>query len=179
MPHRRCLLACLAVLGGLVGVPVAEAQVAMHAVAFVDLAGGESSTAGAPRLHVASNAKQAAELAKRVDRPDLTARLAKVDLRRCKVIGIFAGPMPSSGHRLEVKDVQVDRDTVRITVALIRPSPEQMVSDVISYPYAIVALPRSALPRHATWCIVGTEDEPLVRKLPGQSCSLNGPSGAP
>lgn len=162
MPRMCRLLVRLAVLGGLVGVPVAHAQVAMHAVPFVDLASGESSTAGAPLLRVACDPRQTAELATLADRPDLAARLAAVDLRHRKVIGVFAGPTASSGHRLAVTNVQVGPDAVRITVALIRPLPEQNVNDVISYPYAIVELPASELPRHATWSVVSAEGKQLI-----------------
>ena len=162
MPGRRCLLVRLAVLGGLLGLRMAVAQVGMQTVAFIDLASGDSSTAGSPMLRVAGNAKQRAELARFTDKPALDARLARLNLRHRRIVGIFAGPVGSSGHRLAVKGIKVGPDTVRVIVELIRPGQDQNVNDVISYPYAIVAVPRSALPRRATWTVVNARDEPLM-----------------
>ena len=162
MPRIHCLLVRLALLGGLVGVPVAHAQVATHAVPFVDLASGESLTAGAPVLQVAGNARQTAKLAKLADRPELGAQLAALTLSHRKVVGVFAGPMASSGHSVSVKGVLVGSRTVQITVDLIRPLPDQNVNDVISYPYAIVAIPASTLPRRATWRVISTEGKALI-----------------
>ena len=149
-------------LGGLVGAPLAHAQVAEHAVPFVDLAQGESFTAGAPMVKVAGNARQTAELARLADHADLVAQLGAVDLRRHRIVGVFAGPMASSGHRVSVKDIVAGTDSVRITVELIRPGPDQNVNDVISYPYAIVAVPRSALPPRAMWTVVSADSKPLI-----------------
>lgn len=170
MPCRRGLLVRLAVLGGLLDSLVAAAQVGMHGVAFIDLASGDSSTVGAAMLRVVGKATERAELVRLTGQPALAARLRRSKLRRHRIVGVFAGPVGSSGHKLIVKDVQAGPDAVKVTVELVRPGPDQNVNDVISYPYAIIAAPRSALPERATWTVVNTQSEPLMpsQLVPGQ-----------
>ena len=162
MPCRRGLLVRLAVLGGLLGPQMGLAQVGMHAVEFIELASGDSSLAGAPMLLVAGNARERAELVRLTDRPALASRLRRSNVRHHRIVGIFAGPVGSSGHRLEVKDVHAGPDAVKVTVELVRPGPDQNVNDVISYPYAIVAMPRSELPRCSSWAVVNMKGELLM-----------------
>lgn len=161
----RCaarLLASLAMLGGLVGAPPSHADSALRDVPFVALADGESTTAGAAMLKVARSSKQASELAMLAGRPELAERLAAVDFGQRTVIGIFSGPKAGSGHAIAVKAVQVSGDTVRVTVESTPPRADQNVNDVISYPYAIIAVPHARLPVRATWSAVGAGGEPLV-----------------
>jgi hypothetical protein len=163
LTHRaRSLLVRLGVLGGLLAVPAVHGQAEMRAVPFLDLASGESSAAGEPKLHVAATARQRAALARATDRPDLAARLEAPDLRDHTVVGVFAGPMPSSGHGVSVKKVEAGAGTVRITVQLTRPRPGQNVNDVITFPYTVVAVPASQLPHRATWSVTGTQGERIL-----------------
>lgn len=159
------LLARLAMLGGLACGPAAQAQGALQAVPFDELARGESSTVGAPMLRVASVPAEAAELARVAGRADLAARLADPRLRGRKVIGIFVGPMGSSGHGVTVRGLEAGAGRVRITVEVVRPRADQMTSDVISFPYAIIAAPASLLPQRAVWSVVDSRGE---RLLPAQ-----------
>jgi hypothetical protein len=162
LTHRaRSLLVRLGVLGGLLAVPAVHGQVE-RTVPFLDLAGGESSVAGEPKLHVAGSARQRAALARAADRPELAARLTAPDLRDHTVLGVFAGPMPSSGHGVSVEKVEAGAGTVRITVKLTRPQPGQNVNDVITFPYAVVAVPASQLPHRATWSVTGTQGERIL-----------------
>jgi hypothetical protein len=163
LTHRaRSLLVRLGVLGGLLAVPAVHGQAEMRAVPFLDLAGGESSVAGEPKLHVAATARQRAALARAADRPELAARLAAPDLRDHAVLGVFAGPMPSSGHGVSVKKVEAGAGTVRITVELTRPQPGQNVNDVITFPYAVIAIPASQLPHRVNWSVTGLQGERIL-----------------
>jgi hypothetical protein len=162
MRHPACWLVRVAVLTVLAGAPPSQADGAPRDVPFETLAVGESSTAGAPMLKVAGTPRQAAELAHLAGPPDIAARLAAVDFRARTVIGVFTGPMGSSGHRITVRAVLAGADVVRIVAERIPPRQEQNVNDVISYPYAIIAVPRAPMPARATWSVVSTAGEPLV-----------------
>ena len=155
-------LAGLAMLGSLACAPPSHSSGALRGVPFELLADGESFTAGAATLMVARSAGQASALARLVPGPDARERLTKVDFRRSTVIGIFVGPMSSSGHRISVQTVEADAARVRITVAPIPPGPGHNANDVLSYPYAIIAVPAPIAPDRGIWSVVGTAGEPLV-----------------
>jgi hypothetical protein len=164
MRRSRWLRFRLGLVGGcaLLCMPLAHAQEALRDIPFVDLGQGESTTAGAAMLLVADSDKQATELARVADRPDLVAQRAALDAGQRRLVGVFVGPMGHSGHGLAVRAVSAGVGTVRITVELMSPRPEQNVSDVISYPYALIAVPVTGLPWHGVWSVVSTDGRKLI-----------------
>ena len=160
-PAARAL-AGLAMLGSLACAPPSRSSGVLRDVPFERLAEGESFTVGAATLMVARSAGQAAALARLASATDARERLTKVDFRRSSVIGIFVGPMGSSGHRISVQTVEADAVAVRITVAPTRPAPGHNANDVLSYPYAIIAVPAPLAPARGAWTVVGPTGEVFI-----------------
>lgn len=159
-PTALLFLVCL----GVAGRPPAAT-----AVAFTPLAGGAAYTANlaAPVLLLAATAAQGARLARLTDQPEVEARLVAVDFATTRLLGVFAGPMGSSGHGIAVTAIHVGPDAVQVTVSLSQPRPGQNVADVITYPYAIVAVPRAALPAAVAtqWSAVTADGRRLAEDL--------------
>lgn len=155
--------------GGQPPAPSARPAPAATAVAFTPLASGAAYTAdlAAPALLLAATAAQAARLARLTGQPEVEERLAAVDFAASRVLGVFAGPMGSSGHGIAVAAIHAGRDAVQVSVVLSQPRPGQNVADVITYPYAIVAVPRAALPPSAAtqWSVVTADGRRLVEGI--------------
>jgi hypothetical protein len=162
MRRAARVLVRLAVLGGLAGAPPSHSDGALRDVPFEPLADGESHAASSVMLTVAQSARQASLLARFTADPDVRERMASVDFRRSKVVGILVGPMGSSGHRIAVQSVEADTVSVRITVRSIPPPAGHNANDVISYPYAIIAVPAQLMPARGAWSVVGTAGELLI-----------------
>jgi hypothetical protein len=156
----------LAMLGGLAGALPSQSGGAPRDVPFEPLADGESFTAGSAMLSIAKSSRQASRLARLTSDAGADKRLTTIDFRRRTVVGIFVGPMGRSGHRISVQTVEADASGVRITVALHLPDPGLNANDVISYPYAIIAVPAPLVPARGAWSVVGPAGEPLVSARP-------------
>jgi len=120
---------------------------AMQMITFKSLAQGESLTAEleSPTLFVASSAAEAARFTRWLDDTDVITRIQEVDFNSAWVVAVFAGKMGSSGYSITIKKIGIVPQTVELVVEITKPAPGQNVSDVISYPYHIVLLPRERL----------------------------------
>jgi len=99
-----------------------------------------------PALFVAGEASEAIYLAQWLNDPRLEARIEEVDFDHNWLIIAFGGRMRSSGYSMAVEDIQYEDETVQVTVRLTTPTPDQMVDQVISYPYDVVVMAKEELP---------------------------------
>lgn len=113
---------------------------------FSNLLSGSTATAelDAPALYVFENADQARDVAGWLD-PDPAATLLGADYKSSAVIMAFWGPNPSSGYRLEIQDVSISGKDVRLTAQLDKPDATSAQSDVITFAYHAITVPRAAL----------------------------------
>ena len=114
--------------------------------------GGDSSLPELenPFVYVASNEVDAAQLARWLDDADLISRIKEANFNNTWVVGVFRGRMDSGGYDIAIEEVRSTDETVDITVRLTDPEPGDIVTDVISYPYDVILVPREDLPAAST-----------------------------
>lgn len=113
---------------------------------FSNLFSGSTATAelDAPALYVFESADEARDVAGWLD-PDPAAALLGADYKSNAVVMAFWGPNPSSGYGLEIQDVSISGKNVRLTARLAHPEPGSAQSDVITFAYHAITVPRAAL----------------------------------
>ena len=113
---------------------------------FSSLMAGSTATAelDKPALYVFKSADEARQVTGWLD-PDAAAALLGADYKSSAVIMAFWGPKPSSGYGLEVQDISISGKKVRLTARLTQPGPDSAQSDVITYAYHAIAVPRAAV----------------------------------
>ena len=115
-----------------------------------------------PALFVAGDASQVGRFADWLD-DEMAAQVRGVDFDRVWVIAVFRGLASSSGYEIETRFVRATEEAVELTVDLKDPAPDQMVAQVITYPYHIVVVPREVLqPVSETIFSVHTGDGKLL-----------------
>jgi hypothetical protein len=119
----------------------------MVTVPFASLSQGESYTAAMaePTLVVAGSPAAATRCTELLNNPDLTRRMHAVNFHTTWVVCVFRGRMGSSGYGMAIEEIATAPGAVHLRVRLTDPVPGQNVSDVITYPYHIVLLPRERL----------------------------------
>lgn len=67
-------------------------------------------------------------------------RVRRADFARERFVAVFAGPQPSGGYSISVREVRADGDTVRLRVDLGRPAPGDSVSLAVDHPFQVLSL---------------------------------------
>jgi hypothetical protein len=117
-------------------------------VDFRAVAGGDSmqATFESPTILVGTDPSDAAEIGQLLDDPEAQSRLAQVDFQSKWVVAVFDGTKPSSGYTTTIDKVTHTDGEVRLYLRQTEPDPEQMVAAVLTHPYHIIEIDRSALP---------------------------------
>lgn len=63
------------------------------------------------------------------------------DFSREHLLLVAAGRKPSGGYGVALEDSRMEGDTLEVTMALRSPSPDQMVTQALTSPCAVVAVP--------------------------------------
>ncbi len=123
-----------------------EPPVTNSPIAFETLAQGDVYTAEleTPRIFVFQAAGEVSAISSWFASP-LQSALAGVDYTQYAVVVVFYGMASSSGYGIAVQQVQQQLDTVKVLAQFSQPDPNMMQSDVISYPYHAILVPKSAL----------------------------------
>ena len=83
--------------------------------------------------------------------PGQTIRLPRIDFKRSEVYLVAAGPRSSSGYELQVLRVQDLGDRIVVVVHERTPSLGDAVQARVTYPFRLIALPRSSKPVTLKW----------------------------
>jgi len=83
--------------------------------------------------------------------PGRTIRLPNIDFERSDVYLVAAGPRSSSGYELQVLRVQDLGDHIVVVVHERTPSLGNAVQARVTYPFRLIALPRSSKPVKLKW----------------------------
>jgi hypothetical protein len=83
--------------------------------------------------------------------PGRTIRLPNIDFKRSEVYLVAAGPRSSTGYELEVLRVQDLGDRIVVVVHERTPSLSDAVQARVTYPFRLIALPRSSKPVTLKW----------------------------
>ena len=83
--------------------------------------------------------------------PGRTIRLPDIDFERSEVYLVAAGPRSSSGYELQVLRVQDLGDHIVVVVHERTPSLGNAVQARVTYPFRLIALPRSSKPVKLKW----------------------------
>jgi hypothetical protein len=75
--------------------------------------------------------------------PDRRA-YANLNWAKDQVIVVHGGEVPTGGYRVEVKRVLVDRSATVVEARIIRPRPNTIVTQALTYPYAVVKTARTS-----------------------------------
>ena len=86
--------------------------------------------------------------------PGRTIRLPKIDFSRQEIYLVAAGPRSSTGYDLRIVSVQDQGDHVLVVVREDTPTLGDPVAARVTYPFRLIALPRT--------------DEPVKLKWPGR-----------
>ncbi len=136
------------------------------AIPFERLAQGESLAAGvgAGTLMVADSAEEVEQIVAMVGDEGIASQLRAADLQGVMVVALFRGEEISSGYGVTIQEISQGADAVQLTAALSAPGADQMVSDMISYPYDIVLIPTGAasLAPGTAWRAHTTDDTVLA-----------------
>jgi hypothetical protein len=63
-----------------------------------------------------------------------------IDFATQTAVFLFAGERPTGGYAIDVQSVAVDGDTLVVTATVAGPKPRGIVSQVITYPWAVAAV---------------------------------------
>ncbi|MGF1470154.1 MAG: protease complex subunit PrcB family protein [Rubrobacteraceae bacterium] len=81
-------------------------------------------------------------------------------------LAAFWGEQPTGGYTVEILSARTEEDRIVVRLALGRPSPDAMVSQALTYPYAVAAL-REEVPEDRDFVLVtkagGVLDWPVRR----------------
>jgi hypothetical protein len=118
-----------------------------------------------PALYVAGNPDQAALFINWLNDPDLVARIWDNDYSTSWVVAAFRGQVPTSGYGIAIEEIQSDGQSAKVYVRLSDPDPDQMVAQVISYPFDLRFVPReqAPVPEGATWSMFTGEGKLLAQ----------------
>jgi cellulose biosynthesis protein BcsQ len=83
--------------------------------------------------------------------PGRTIRLPNIDFKRHEIYLVAAGPRSSSGYELQVLRVQDVGDHIDVVVHERTPSLGDAVQARVTYPFRLIALPRSGKPVKLKW----------------------------
>ncbi len=83
--------------------------------------------------------------------PGRTIRLPNIDFERSEVYLVAAGPRSSSGYELQMLRVQDLGDHIVVVVHERTPSLGNAVQARVTYPFRLIALPRSSKPVKLKW----------------------------
>ena len=83
--------------------------------------------------------------------PGQAIRLPKIDFERREVYLVAAGPRSSSGYELRVVRVQDVGSHIVVVVRERTPSLDNTVQAGVTYPFRLIALPRSDKPVKLKW----------------------------
>ena len=83
--------------------------------------------------------------------PGRTIRLPRIDFKRSEIYLVAAGPRSSSGYELQVLRVQDLGDRIVVVVHERTPSLGDAVQARVTYPFLLIALPRSSKPVTLKW----------------------------
>jgi hypothetical protein len=83
--------------------------------------------------------------------PGRTIRLPKIDFKHSEIYLVAAGPRSSSGYELQVLRVQDLGDRIVVVVHERTPSLGDAVQARVTYPFRLIALPRSSKPVTLKW----------------------------
>jgi hypothetical protein len=78
-------------------------------------------------------------------------RRADVDFARRKLVLVSPGPRSSTGYGVEVLGVVERRRSVLVRVRETSPRLGQPVEARVTYPYRLIAIPRTATPTRIDW----------------------------
>ena len=73
---------------------------------------------------------------------DKDVSVPKVDFSKYDVVAVFAGMKPTGGYAVEIEDLQKKNGKHFIPVKLISPSKGMIVVQMITYPFAMKAVPK-------------------------------------
>jgi hypothetical protein len=139
------------------------------AAAFLTLAHGNTAIAKikGPAIFLAADAEKVAHFAAWIKDNENAAKLAKVDFATHLVVAVFAGVRPSSGYGITVKRVESSNGSVTVTTALSGPISGQAVTDVISFPYHVIAVPYTAVASKpkTVWRVITDAGVEVVRTM--------------
>ena len=83
--------------------------------------------------------------------PGRAIRLPKIDFKHTEIYLVAAGPRSSSGYELQVLRVQDLGDRIVVVVHERTPSLGDAVQARVTYPFRLIALPRSSKPVTLKW----------------------------
>jgi len=83
--------------------------------------------------------------------PGRTIHLPRIDFKRSEIYLVAAGPRSSSGYELQVLRVQDLGDRIVVVVHERTPSLGDAVQARVTYPFLLIALPRSSKPVTLKW----------------------------
>jgi len=83
--------------------------------------------------------------------PGRTIHLPRIDFKRSEIYLVAAGPRSSSGYELQVLRVQDLGDRIVVVVHERTPSLGGAVQARVTYPFLLIALPRSSKPVTLKW----------------------------
>ena len=83
--------------------------------------------------------------------PGRTIHLPRIDFKRSEIYLVAAGPRSSSGYELQVLRVQDLGDRIVVVVHERTPSLGDAVQARVTYPFRLIALPRSSKPVTLKW----------------------------
>jgi hypothetical protein len=87
----------------------------------------------------------------RRNNPGRTIRLPDIDFDRREIYLVAAGPRSSTGYELDVVRVQDLGDHIVVVVHERTPSLGDPVQARVTYPFALISLPRSNKPVKLKW----------------------------
>lgn len=68
--------------------------------------------------------------------------LPPVDFSRSSVVALFAGERPTGGYSLHIADAALQGESLRVTAVEMRPAPDRTVTQAVTQPYHIIAVPK-------------------------------------
>ena len=125
-----------------------SADEASPGVPLQTLAQGESRTAGieTTTLIAAGNPTEAHHIVALLGSSLDVARIGEVDFGTSLLVAVVRGQVPTGGYGIAIDGIAAAQDEVRVTVSLADPAPGRILPEVLSYPYHLVVVPRTALP---------------------------------
>lgn len=65
-----------------------------------------------------------------------------VDFSKSSVIALFAGERPTGGYSLRITEAELQGESLRVSALELRPTPGTLVTQSLTQPYHMVAVPR-------------------------------------
>ena len=73
-----------------------------------------------------------------------TRQPAALDFSREMVVGVFLGSRPTPGYGVTIVSASEEGNVLRVRYRETSPPPDAILAQVITFPYQIVAIPKSA-----------------------------------